>query len=80
VQTLSAAFKFLTVWGCFTSATPAPDTIGKSAGYFVYVGLVLGLLLALTNYILTPYLAAEILSLALVALLIAVTGANICTE
>mgnify|MGYP003576674475 FL=1 len=76
MQTLSAAFKFLTVWGCFTSATPAPDTIGKAAGYFVYVGLVLGLLLALTNYILTPYLAAEILSLVLVALLITVTGAQ----
>jgi adenosylcobinamide-GDP ribazoletransferase len=76
VQTLSAAFKFLTVWGCVTSAAPARETIGKAAGYFIYVGLVLGLLLALTNYLLAPYLAAESLSLVLVTILIAVTGAQ----
>ena len=76
MQTLSAAFKFLTVWGCFTTAKPAPETIGKAAGYFPYVGLVLGLLLALTNYLLTPYLDAEILNLIVVALLIAITGAR----
>ena len=76
MQTLAAAFKSLTVWGCFASAKPAPETIGKAAGYFPYVGLVLGLLLALTNYLLAPYLDAEILNLILIALLIAITGAQ----
>ena len=76
MQTLGAAFKFLTVWGCLTSARPALETVGKAAVYFPYVGLVLGLLLALTNYLLAPYVAAEILNLILVTLLIVITGAQ----
>ena len=74
MQTLSAAFKYLTLWHFFAAVQPNPQTIGRSAKYFPLVGLVLGLILALANYVLTPYLHSEILSIALIALLIAATG------
>ena len=73
VQTLLAAFKYLTVWE-FVATKPPPELIGKSAPFFPLVGFVLGLPLVLLNYLLTPYLALEIINLAAVALLIATTG------
>jgi len=76
VQTLVAAFKFLTICGSVSASAPTPETVGRAAGYFIYVGLVLGLLVALANYVLAPHLDAGILSLFLVTLLIAATGAR----
>ena len=76
MQTVLAAFKFLTICGSFGARNPTPDTIGKAAGYFIYVGLLLGLALALANYVLASHLDAAILSLVLVALLITATGAR----
>lgn len=76
VKTFFAAFKFLTIWGCFSTVKPAPGTVGKAAGYFPCVGLALGLLLALTNYILSPYFGTEILNLIVLTFLIAATGAQ----
>jgi adenosylcobinamide-GDP ribazoletransferase len=75
VQRLAAAFKYLTVWGLIGSK-PIPEMIGKSAVYFPLVGLVLGLLLAFSNYILAPYLAPEIINVVVIALLISATGAQ----
>jgi len=74
VQTLVAAFKYLTLWHFFASGQPAPEILGRAALYFPAVGLVLGLTLALTNYVCDPYLHSEILSVALVALLLVATG------
>lgn len=76
MQTVLAAFKFLTICGSFGARNPTPDTIGRAAGYFIYVGLLLGLVLALANYVLAAHLDAAILSLVLVALLITATGAR----
>jgi adenosylcobinamide-GDP ribazoletransferase len=74
VKTLSAAFKYLTIWHFFTSCRPNPRTIGRGAKYFPIVGLALGLMLALANYVLAPYLHPEILSIVLIALLLVSTG------
>ena len=71
-----AAFKFLTICGSFGARNPTPDTIGRAVGYFIYVGLLLGLVLALANYVLAAHLDAAILNLVLVALLITATGAH----
>jgi adenosylcobinamide-GDP ribazoletransferase len=75
VQTLVAAFKYLTVFG-LSFAKPAPELIGKSAAFFPLIGLIFGLLLALANYLLAPYLPAEIISVLLIAFLISVTAAQ----
>jgi adenosylcobinamide-GDP ribazoletransferase len=48
--------------------------IGRAAKYFPLVGLALGLMLALANYTLAPYLHPEILSIVLIALLLVSTG------
>ena len=74
MKTLSAAFKYLTIWHFFTSCRPNPRTIGRAAKYFPMVGLALGLMLALANYLLAPYLHPEILSIVLIALLLVSTG------
>ncbi len=76
VQKPLAAFRFLTIWGCIEGREPRPESVGRAGIYFVLVGLILGLLLALTNYFLQPYLDGEILSLIVVALWIAATGAR----
>jgi len=72
---LAAALKFLTVWGCF-SARPNAETVGRSAGFFPFVGLSLGLLLALSNYVLASQTSSKISNLFLITLLIAATGAQ----
>jgi adenosylcobinamide-GDP ribazoletransferase len=73
VQTILAAFKYLTVWQLLGAAA-SPEIVGKSAPYFPLVGCILGLSLALLNYALTPHLALELVNLAAIALLIAATG------
>jgi adenosylcobinamide-GDP ribazoletransferase len=74
VQTLLAAFNFLTVWGCFTNPEPAPQAVGRAAVYFPLVGLFIGLLLALLNYLLAPHLDPEIITVLVISLLVAATG------
>ncbi len=76
MQTLSAAFKYLTIWSYFAAVQPALATVGKAAVFFPLVGLAVGLTLAFSNYLLAPYLHPEILSVSLVTLLIAATGAR----
>ena len=75
MQSLIAAFKYLTVWGRINAVQPTPEAIGAGAIYFPLVGISLGLLLALLNYSLGAYLAAEILSIFLVATLLIAAGA-----
>jgi adenosylcobinamide-GDP ribazoletransferase len=74
VQRLVTAFKYLTVWGRFAAVQPSGELIGTAAAYFPVVGLVLGLLLAVSNYVLVPYLHPEILSVVLITVLIISTG------
>lgn len=74
MQTLSAAFKYLTLWHFFATIPPNCETIGRAAKYFPLVGLVLGLMLALANYLLAPHLHSEILSVTLIGFLIVLTG------
>jgi adenosylcobinamide-GDP ribazoletransferase len=70
-----AAFKFLTLGGRFDAAEKRPEQIGKGAVFFPLVGLLLGLVLALVNGTLEPYLESEILGVALMSMWIVMTGA-----
>jgi len=74
VQTLGTALKYLTIWGRIAAVQPAAEMIGSAAAYFPAIGLVLGLLLAISNYALVPYLHPEILSVVLITVLIGATG------
>jgi adenosylcobinamide-GDP ribazoletransferase len=74
VQNLAAACKFLTIWSRFAAIQPSGKAIGSAMIYFPVVGLALGLILALLNYSLAPYLPSEILSIVLMTVLILSTG------
>ena len=76
MQGLFAAFKYLTIWGRSGANRPTPEAVGAAAIYFPLVGSVLGLLLAIVNYVLSLYLDSEILSILLIAILWAATGGN----
>ena len=74
MQKLAAALKYLTLWSRFTGFQPPPIMIGAAMIYFPAVGLILGLFLALLNYLLAPYLPPEILSMVLITSLLVSTG------
>jgi adenosylcobinamide-GDP ribazoletransferase len=76
MQTGLAALKFLTIGGHFDSVPIDPQQLGKEAPYFPLVGLILGVVLALLNRMLEPYLESEILGVVLITLLILMTGAT----
>ena len=42
MQSLIAAFKYLTVWGQINVIQPTPSSIGSGAVYFPLVGIALG--------------------------------------
>ena len=75
MQSLIAAFKYLTVWGRLIPQRPTPEAIGAAAAFFPVVGLFLGLVLALLNYGLGLYLESQLLSIVLVGFLVIATGA-----
>jgi adenosylcobinamide-GDP ribazoletransferase len=74
MQSLIAAFKYLTLWGRISTLQPAPVSIGTGAIYFPLVGISLGLVLAILNYGLSSYLDSQILSIFLVATLLIASG------
>jgi adenosylcobinamide-GDP ribazoletransferase len=78
MQSLFAAFKYLTVWRRINPQQPTPEAIGAAAVYFPVVGLFLGLLLALLNYGLGLYIEAQLLSVFLIGFLVFATGAVHC--
>ena len=80
VKNLLAAFKYLTIWRHLGSAEVTPATIGAAMIYFPAIGLLLGLILALTNFLLAPYVAPEILSMIVISGLALMTGANHLAE
>ncbi len=74
VRKLVTASKYLTIWSRFAEIQPSADMIGAAMIYIPIPGLLIGLILALSNYSLTPYLPTEILSIALLAVFIVLTG------
>jgi len=78
MQSLIAAFKYLTVWGRINPQQPTPEAIGAAAVYFPVVGLFLGLVLALLNHGLGLYLESQLLSIFLIGFLVIGTGAVHC--
>lgn len=75
METLLAVLRFLTFGGRLDASRSEPRQVGKSTPLFPLVGLLLGLVLALLNSALEPYLESEILAVALVAILAILTGA-----
>jgi adenosylcobinamide-GDP ribazoletransferase len=75
MQNAAAVLKFLTLGGRFDTEHINPRQIGRGAPFFPLVGLSFGLVLALLNNTLEPYLESEILGVALIAMLIIMTGA-----
>jgi len=80
VKNLLAALKYLTIWRHFGSVEAIPADIGAAMIYFPAIGLLLGLILALTNFLLAPYVAPEILSMIVISALAIMTGANHLVE
>jgi adenosylcobinamide-GDP ribazoletransferase len=78
MQSLVAAFKYLTIWGRLLPKPPLDESHGAIALYFPLVGLFLGLLLALLNYALGRSLDSELLSILLISFLVIATGAAHC--
>lgn len=74
MRSFLAAWHYLTIFGRLSVFEPRPAEIGRGTIYFPLVGFLLGLILALLNYALGLYLAPEILSLTLVAVLLVATG------
>jgi adenosylcobinamide-GDP ribazoletransferase len=75
MESALAVFRFLTLVGRFDAARIKPRQVAKGAPLFPLVGLLLGLVLAVLNGALEPYLASEILGVVLIAMLIVMTGA-----
>ena len=75
MESALAAFKFLTLGGRFDAVENRPEQVGTGAPFFPLVGLLLGLVLALMNGTLESYLESEILGVALISMLIVMTGA-----
>lgn len=76
MQSLLAALKYLTIWGRLSAGDPYPGKIGQGSIYFPLIGLGLGLLLAFINFALSLYVASEVLSVLLVAVLAVAAGAR----
>lgn len=80
MKNLLAAFKYLTIWRHLGSVEVTPATVGAAMIYFPAMGLLLGLILALTNFLLAPYVQPEILSMIVISALAIMTGANHLAE
>lgn len=78
MQSLVAAFRYLTIWGRLARNPSLGESLGAIALYFPLVGLFLGLLLALINYALGRSLDSELLSILLISFLVIATGAAHC--
>ncbi|MBI4527308.1 MAG: adenosylcobinamide-GDP ribazoletransferase [Deltaproteobacteria bacterium] len=76
MQSLQAALKFLTVFPYPKASARSPWEISSAILFFPLVGFFVGVLLVVFNYIFDPYLASEILSVLLVAVLVMATGAR----
>ena len=68
-----AALQFLTLFPRPSRMQHSTDEAGRSAIFFPVVGLILGLILALVNFLLLPFASAGLLSVILVILLAFIT-------
>ncbi|MGH7770951.1 MAG: adenosylcobinamide-GDP ribazoletransferase [Candidatus Binatia bacterium] len=75
MRSFLTALKFLTAIPWPKQIPTTPEEISRSTLFFPLVGLCLGLILVLLDWLLEPYLASEILSVVLVAALIIMTRA-----
>jgi adenosylcobinamide-GDP ribazoletransferase len=75
MRTFLTALRVLTVFRWRRASATEVDEIGKSVAFFPLIGFCLGGILILVNWLLDPYLASEIVSVLLVALLIVLTRA-----
>jgi adenosylcobinamide-GDP ribazoletransferase len=75
MKNVLVAFVLLTIGNRFNALPISPQEIASAAHYFPLVGVLLGLVLALLNQLLEPYLASEILAVVLIAVSILLTGA-----
>ena len=75
MQRILVAFEFLTFGVHHRGVRIAPEQVGAAAVYFPLVGFGLGLVLNIVNRVMEPYLGSEILSVALVAILVVMTAA-----
>ena len=66
---------FLTIFPLANSVTISNERLGRSMGLFPAIGLALGLLLVVCNWLLTPLLPRAVLDCLLLLLLIVATGA-----
>ena len=64
-----AALQFLTLFPCPTRMDYADADLGRSAIFFPMIGLILGALLVVVNFLLAPFASAALLSVILVSLL-----------
>jgi adenosylcobinamide-GDP ribazoletransferase len=73
VTSFFAALQFLTLFPWPERVERRADEIGRSAIFFPIVGLLLGAILVLANFLLKPFASAILVSVALVALLALLT-------
>jgi adenosylcobinamide-GDP ribazoletransferase len=74
VRAFFAALQFLTLFPCPTRMDYADAAVGRSAIFFPVIGLILGSLLVVVNFLLAPFASAALLSVILVSLLAFFTG------
>lgn len=69
------ALRFLTIFPLGKVERVSAEEIARSMGYFPLVGLGLGIILVLGNYILSPLFPRSVVDVILIALLVVSTGA-----
>jgi adenosylcobinamide-GDP ribazoletransferase len=69
VSAFFAALQFLTLFPCPRRTEHSNDELGRSAIFFPVIGFMLGLILALVNFLLAPFASAGLLGVLLVTLL-----------
>ena len=68
------ALQFLTLCPWPMGSERSDDVLGRSAIFFPVIGLILGLILVLVNFVLEPFASSGLLSVLLVAILAVLTG------
>jgi adenosylcobinamide-GDP ribazoletransferase len=69
VRAFFAALQFLTLFPCPTRMNYADADVGRSAIFFPVIGLILGSILVVVNFLLAPFASAALLNVILVSLL-----------
>jgi adenosylcobinamide-GDP ribazoletransferase len=73
VNSFVVALQFLTIFPWRTGTVRSAEELGRAAVFFPVVGLLLGLILALADFFLTPFASPALSSVLLVALLALLT-------